>query len=196
MLEETFSVTEDRFGELVTVDLKPGGSNIPVTEENKREYVDLAVHYRIVGRIKEQFGAFIDGFFEVVTKSLIAVFDERELELLIGGMTDIDMCVHNRSTLSTFAQFFFLSLSGTIGPSLPITAGTIKKTKSSPGSGRSSVLGLQNRKLVFSSSPPEPPGYQSTVSRTFKALMAQGGSPLKNTETPASCHEATRALID
>ena len=93
MLEETFSVTEDRFGELVTVDLKPGGSNIPVTEENKREYVDLAVHYRIVGRIKEQFGAFIDGFFEVVTKSLIAVFDERELELLIGGMTDIDMCV-------------------------------------------------------------------------------------------------------
>ena len=92
-MEETFSVTEDRFGELVTVDLKPGGSDYPVTEENKREYVDLAVHYRIMGRVKEQFDSFTDGFFEVISKNLITVFDERELELLIGGMTDIDMCV-------------------------------------------------------------------------------------------------------
>lgn len=92
-MDETFSVTEDRFGELITVDLKPGGSEIPVTEENKHQYVDLAVHYRIIGRIKEQFDAFIDGFFEVVPKALISVFDERELELLIGGMTDIDMSV-------------------------------------------------------------------------------------------------------
>jgi len=91
VLDETFSVTEDRFGELITVDLKPGGSEIPVTEENKHQYVDLAVHYRIIGRVKEQFDAFIDGFFEVVPKALITVFDERELELLIGGMTDIDM---------------------------------------------------------------------------------------------------------
>jgi E3 ubiquitin-protein ligase NEDD4 len=93
VLDETFSVTEDRFGELITVDLKPGGSEIPVTEENKHQYVELAVHYRIVGRVKEQFDAFIDGFFEVVPKALITVFDERELELLIGGMTDIDMYV-------------------------------------------------------------------------------------------------------
>ena len=93
VLDETFSVTEDRFGELLTVDLKPGGSEIPVTEENKHEYVDLAVHYRIIGRVKEQFDSFTDGFFEVIPKALIAVFDERELELLIGGMTDIDMCV-------------------------------------------------------------------------------------------------------
>ena len=93
ILEETFSVTEDRFGEFITVDLKPGGSDMPVTEENKREYVDLAVHYRIIGRVKEQFDSFMDGFYEVIPKNLITVFDERELELLIGGMTDIDMCV-------------------------------------------------------------------------------------------------------
>ena len=101
VLEETFSVTEDRFGEFITVDLKPGGSDIPVTEENKREYVDLAVHYRIIGRVKEQFDAFIDGFFEVIPKNLITVFDERELELLIGGMTDIDMCVPSMLILSS-----------------------------------------------------------------------------------------------
>ena len=108
ILEETFSVTEDRFGELVTVELKPGGSRVPVTEENKHEYVDLAVHYRVIGRVKEQFGSFVDGFFEVVPKNLITVFDERELELLIGGMTDIDMCVpQTLISLSLSLTFIF-----------------------------------------------------------------------------------------
>ena len=40
MLEESFSVTEDRFGELVIVELKPGGADVPVTEVNKEEYVE------------------------------------------------------------------------------------------------------------------------------------------------------------
>lgn len=40
ILEETFSVQEERFGELVTIELKPGGADIAVTEENKAEYVE------------------------------------------------------------------------------------------------------------------------------------------------------------
>lgn len=164
-----------------------------MTEENKREYVDLAVHYRIIGRVKEQFDSFVDGFFEVIPKSLIAVFDERELELLIGGMTDIDMCVPLILNFFLSSDFFFFP--GTIGPSSLTIAATTKKIKSSPGSGRSFALGPQSKKPAFSSSPLEPLGYQSTDSRTFKVLMAQGGSRLKNTETRASCHEATRASI-
>ena len=39
VLDLTFSTDDDRFGEVVTVDLKPGGSEIEVTEENKKEYV-------------------------------------------------------------------------------------------------------------------------------------------------------------
>ena len=39
VIDETFTMTEDRFGELVTVDLKPNGADFPVTEENKKEYV-------------------------------------------------------------------------------------------------------------------------------------------------------------
>ena len=40
VLELTFSVDDDRFGEMVTVDLKEGGRDIEVTEENKEEYVE------------------------------------------------------------------------------------------------------------------------------------------------------------
>ena len=39
-LDLTFSTEDDRFGEVVTVDLKPDGQNIPVTNENKKEYVE------------------------------------------------------------------------------------------------------------------------------------------------------------
>ncbi|KAF8874632.1 hypothetical protein CPB84DRAFT_1817871 [Gymnopilus junonius] len=91
IIDETFTTTEERFGEMVTIELKPGGTDVPVTEENKKEYVDLVVEYRISKRVKEQFEAFMSGFSELIPQDLITVFDERELELLIGGMSEIDV---------------------------------------------------------------------------------------------------------
>ncbi|KAJ7505267.1 hypothetical protein B0H11DRAFT_1851467 [Mycena galericulata] len=91
VLDETFTMTEERFGEHVTIELKPDGGDVPVTEENKKEYVDAVVSYRISRRVKSQFDAFMEGLLELVPSELINVFDERELELLIGGMAEIDM---------------------------------------------------------------------------------------------------------
>jgi len=91
ILDETFTTTEERFGELVTIDLKPGGEDIPVTESNKKEYVEAVVAYRISKRVKDQFDSFMEGLLELIPRDLINVFDERELELLIGGMSEIDM---------------------------------------------------------------------------------------------------------
>lgn len=91
VLDETFTTAEERFGELVTIELKPGGEDIPVTEENKKDYVDSVVAYRISRRVKDQFTSFMEGLLELIPRDLINVFDERELELLIGGMSEIDM---------------------------------------------------------------------------------------------------------
>ena len=93
VLDETFSVTEDRFGEIMEVELKPDGANIVVTEENKKEYVEAVVEYRTRTRVKEQSTALLAGFRELIPAELIDVFDERELELLIGGMSEIDTYV-------------------------------------------------------------------------------------------------------
>ena len=41
--------------------------------------------------MEEQFNAFITGFNELIPAELVNVFDERELELLIGGIADIDV---------------------------------------------------------------------------------------------------------
>ncbi|AFR98781.2 E3 ubiquitin-protein ligase NEDD4 [Cryptococcus neoformans] len=91
VIEDTFSITEEHFGEVVTVDLMPGGRDVEVTEDNKKDYVDLVTEYRISKRVSEQFQAFMSGFNELIPQELINVFDERELELLIGGMSEIDV---------------------------------------------------------------------------------------------------------
>jgi hypothetical protein len=69
------------------------GAGITVTEENKKEYVDFVVEYRISKRIEDQFDAFMSGFSELIPQDLINVFDERELELLISGISEINVYV-------------------------------------------------------------------------------------------------------
>lgn len=51
----------------------------------------LLIEWKIKKRVDEQFGAFITGFNELIPADLVNVFDERELELLIGGIADIDV---------------------------------------------------------------------------------------------------------
>ena len=118
VIEETFTTAEDRFGEMVTIELKPGGAEVDVTEENKKEYVDLVVEYRIFKRVQEQFESFMSGFNELIPQELINVFDERELELLIGGMSEIDVYVLS-CLLSSFANS---SIAVMTGRNTPTTA--------------------------------------------------------------------------
>ncbi|RJE16582.1 E3 ubiquitin-protein ligase, partial [Aspergillus sclerotialis] len=70
--------------------LIPGGRDIPVTNENKGQYVELVTEWKISRRVEEQFDAFMSGFNELIPADLVNVFDERELELLVGGIADID----------------------------------------------------------------------------------------------------------
>ncbi|GAB5590341.1 hypothetical protein Unana1_05241 [Umbelopsis nana] len=91
VLDLTFSTDDDQFGEVVSVDLKENGSEIAVTEENKKEYVDLITEWRVSKRVQEQFKVFLEGFNQLIPQELINVFDERELELLIGGIAEIDV---------------------------------------------------------------------------------------------------------
>ncbi|OXV05602.1 hypothetical protein Egran_06630 [Elaphomyces granulatus] len=91
IVELTFSVDDEKFGERDTIDLIPNGRNLPVTNENKHKYVELVTEWKIQKRVEQQFQAFISGFNELIPQDLVNVFDERELELLIGGIADIDV---------------------------------------------------------------------------------------------------------
>ncbi|KAK4319419.1 hypothetical protein Pmani_009653 [Petrolisthes manimaculis] len=91
IIDNTFTVEHESFGVLQMRELKSGGSNIVVTEDNKKEYVKLYVNYRFKQGIEQQFAALQKGFTEVVPQHLLKPFDERELELIIGGLGKIDI---------------------------------------------------------------------------------------------------------
>jgi E3 ubiquitin-protein ligase HUWE1 len=41
--------------------------------------------------INAQINAFLEGFYELIPKHLISIFDNKELELLISGLPEIDI---------------------------------------------------------------------------------------------------------
>eukprot|EP00798_Chlamydomonas_sp_ICE-L_P016844 gene16844-23124_t len=84
VLDLNFTAELDFFGRKEIVDLVPGGKDIRVTESNKREYVNLVARHRMTTAIRTQILAFLEGFWELVPKNLIQIFNDHELELLIS----------------------------------------------------------------------------------------------------------------
>ena len=77
-LDLNFECQTDVFGAKDTTELKPGGRNIPVTEENKMEYIELVIHWRLNSRIKTQMDCIVQGFKDVIPLDYIKVFDAGE----------------------------------------------------------------------------------------------------------------------
>ncbi|XP_031415528.1 E3 ubiquitin-protein ligase HECW1 isoform X2 [Clupea harengus] len=91
VLDLTFTVNEEVFGQVTERELKSGGANIQVTEKNKKEYIDRMVKWRVERGVVQQTQALVRGFYEVVDSRLVSVFDARELELVIAGTAEIDL---------------------------------------------------------------------------------------------------------
>ncbi|KAM8907251.1 E3 ubiquitin-protein ligase NEDD4 isoform 6-T7 [Lycaon pictus] len=90
-LDLRFVIDEELFGQTHQHELKIGGSEIVVTNKNKKEYIYLVIQWRFVNRIQKQMAAFKEGFFELIPQDLIKIFDENELELLMCGLGDVDV---------------------------------------------------------------------------------------------------------
>lgn len=86
-----FFLQVQNFGANIVHDLKPNGQHIPVTEETKRQYVKLVCIEKMTNSIRSQIDSFLEGFYEIIPKRLISIFDEQELELLIAGLPTIDI---------------------------------------------------------------------------------------------------------
>ncbi|EEB13316.1 ubiquitin-protein ligase, putative [Pediculus humanus corporis] len=84
-LDLTFSVDEDYLGKIVTHELVPGGKAIPVTNENKINYIHLMSHFRMHTQIKDQTAAFIRGFRSLINPEWLSLFSTPELQRLISG---------------------------------------------------------------------------------------------------------------
>uniref|UniRef100_A0A8C6V4S2 HECT-type E3 ubiquitin transferase n=1 Tax=Neogobius melanostomus TaxID=47308 RepID=A0A8C6V4S2_9GOBI len=91
VLDHTFCVEHNAYGEIIQHELKPNGKTISVTQDTKKEYVRLYVNWRFLRGIEAQFLALQKGFNEVIPQHLLKAFDEKELELIVCGLGKIDI---------------------------------------------------------------------------------------------------------
>lgn len=93
-----FEVTYDVFGEEKTVELKEGGSQIALTNDNREEYVELYVNYVLNVSVSRQYTAFQRGFRDLCDSEPLKMFRSEELELLICGSPVLDFDALEAST--------------------------------------------------------------------------------------------------
>ncbi|XP_043493606.1 E3 ubiquitin-protein ligase HUWE1 [Polistes fuscatus] len=117
--ELTFSTEVNEFGVNDVRDLIPNGRNIVVTEETKLEYIRLVCQMKMTRAIRKQLTAFLEGFYDIIPKRLISIFNEQELELLISGLPNVDIEdlkanteYHKYSATSLQIQWFWRALRG------------------------------------------------------------------------------------
>ncbi|CAO3617098.1 unnamed protein product [Cunninghamella echinulata] len=110
-----FQVDLESFGKVQTFDLKPNGSSILVTKENRQEFVDLYVDFILNTSIAKQFDAFQLGFNLVCQDCAIKIFRPEEIEQLICGSSELDFEALEKSTVydggwnedSTIIKYFW-----------------------------------------------------------------------------------------
>ncbi|XP_068806175.1 probable E3 ubiquitin-protein ligase HECTD2 isoform X2 [Struthio camelus] len=94
----TFQVFQEEFGVIKSYNLKPNGDKIPVTNQNRKEYVQLYVDFLLNKSIYKQFAAFYYGFHSVCASYALLLLRPEEVEILVCGSPELDMSALQRST--------------------------------------------------------------------------------------------------
>lgn len=81
----------DTEGKAKEVELMKNGSNIEVTQANKKDFVSLKVNWKLRESVRSELEQFMRGFHEIVPESLLGIFREEELELLTRGTKEINV---------------------------------------------------------------------------------------------------------
>lgn len=90
---------EGQKSNIITYDLVPGGKDKAVTKENRLLYITCVARYRLQGQMAKQTNAFLKGLSSIVDPSWLAMFNQSELQTLIGGAaTRIDLEDLRRNT--------------------------------------------------------------------------------------------------
>ncbi|XP_050667406.1 probable E3 ubiquitin-protein ligase HERC4 isoform X2 [Leptidea sinapis] len=85
-----FAVNTVVFDQLQVHPLKEGGESLPVTLENKAEYVDLYVDFLLNKSVENQFKAFNQGFQKVCGGRIVKLFRSYELMSVVIGNEEYD----------------------------------------------------------------------------------------------------------
>ncbi|KIW14688.1 hypothetical protein PV08_07472 [Exophiala spinifera] len=83
-----------------TIELIPNGANTPVTNTNRLVYIDRVVRYRLQQQPKAVTDAFLKGLGQIIQPMWLAMFNQKELQKLVGGdNTELDIADLRRNTM-------------------------------------------------------------------------------------------------
>ncbi len=85
-----FLASYEFMGKTETCELKAGGGELKVVEENKKEYINLMVDWRFSRGVAEQTRELLAGMNEVLPLQWLKILDEKELEMVLCGIQFID----------------------------------------------------------------------------------------------------------
>ena len=80
-----FVAEVEHYGQVTRVPLCPNGESRPVTNSNRREFVELYVHYLLDTAVVRQYEPLKRGFFTVCGGNALSLFRPEEIELLVRG---------------------------------------------------------------------------------------------------------------
>ncbi|KAE8396592.1 hypothetical protein BDV23DRAFT_177586 [Aspergillus alliaceus] len=84
---------------MITRDLKPHGSDIPVTNQNRLVYISYIARYRLQVQPALQTNAFLQGLGQIIQPSWLSMFNQSEMQTLVSGESgDIDVSDLRRNT--------------------------------------------------------------------------------------------------
>lgn len=86
----SFEYSDTVFGAVQTRELIEGGSNIPVTSENKEKYVECLVNFMVDTSVEKQFNQFKSGFMHVCGGRALDFCHPDELQAMIVGDESYD----------------------------------------------------------------------------------------------------------
>lgn len=82
-----------------TTELRPGGSQTPVTNKNRLWYISYMARYRLQIQPALQTNAFLKGLGQIIQPAWLSMFNQSELQTLISGArADIDVEDLRRNT--------------------------------------------------------------------------------------------------
>ncbi|CAG0879428.1 unnamed protein product [Cyprideis torosa] len=84
----SFCFDEESMGQIVSHELIPGGRTIPVTDQNKIQYIHLMAHFRMRTQISKQVAAFRQGFRSIISPDWLSLFSTPDVQRLISGDPD------------------------------------------------------------------------------------------------------------
>ncbi|XP_061847674.1 probable E3 ubiquitin-protein ligase HERC4 isoform X2 [Colius striatus] len=92
-----FTVMEE--DSTVVVELKENGASIPVTKDNRKEFVDLYLNYVFNESIRKPFEDFMQGFLRGCPARRWKMFLPAELQIVLQGHTKLDWCLLEKNVV-------------------------------------------------------------------------------------------------